>query len=197
MNLWDKLQGACVLEEFKRVEVQATSLAAYPPRDTFSKIFADAATTVQDPGLAAPSHEKEAAASLKVLLQQIDGVRDESFVGKTPATAQALRAERHLLQDLFEKNCWHRVDDAFNSGLLPEGQLLHRTPSNTYWFVVKSYPAAALLWPAKNVEVGLWERDLTVHKLTWVVCYDISEYKEIPTAFVSPLSLFVQDHTGM
>ena len=138
MCLWEKLQGACVLEEFKRKEVQATSLAGCPENGTFEKLFEDAALSVQEPSLAAPSQEKEAAKSLRVLLQRIDEVRDEkAFVGRTAATSQQLRAERHLLRNLFDNNCWHRADDAFNAGLLPERQLLLHAASNKYWFVVR------------------------------------------------------------
>ena len=78
MCLWEKLQGACVLEEFKRKEVQATSLAGCPEKGTFEKLFEDAASSVQEPSPAAPSHEKEAAKSLRVLLQRIDEVRQPS-----------------------------------------------------------------------------------------------------------------------
>ena len=196
MCLWEKLQGACVLEEFQRKEVQATSASSCPSKQTLVKLFGDAASSVQSPTPAAPSQEKEAVDRLRVLLQRIDEIRDEqAFVGHTAATSQELRAERHLILDMYENDMWHRVDDAFNSGLLPKGQLVVHESSNTYSFVVKAYKAAALLWPAKSIEVGLWERDLSVKKLKWVVCYNIGDYKEVPTTFISPLSLFVQDHT--
>ena len=151
------------MEEFQREEVQATSLSPCPSKETLVKLFGDAASSVQSPPLAAPSQEKEAVDRLRVLLQRIDEVRDEkAFVGHTAATSQELRAERHLILDMYENDMWHRVDDAFNSGLSPKGQLVVHEQSNKYSFVVTAYKAAALLWPAKSVEVGLWERDLSV-----------------------------------
>ena len=49
---------------------------------------------------------------------------DESFVGYTPVSEQELAAEVQLMGVLFRTGEWHEVDNAWQAGLLPEGQVV-------------------------------------------------------------------------
>ena len=70
---------------------------------------------------------------------------------------------------------------------------MRRIASNEHYFVVRAYGAAAVVWPAVNLGGRLWHFDHDVVALTWVVCYDIDKFEEIPLEVVSPLHLAVED----
>jgi len=193
MRLWEKLSASCTIEEFKHTELEPTSHINAPPPAKMETFFADAPSTVREPEDSAPSHVKEEAARLTAFLHKIDKVRtDKEFVGRTPKTSQDIRAEGILLRDMHEHGRWHQVDDACNAGLLPEGGLVVSALGQAS-FVVKAYPAAALLWPATQLEIGMWDYDMEVTELVWATCYNINDFKQIPLVSCSPLRLFVQD----
>ena len=125
---------------------------------------------------------------------EIEKVEDEkAFTGSTPATEQELHAELHLLTCLYTIGEWHQVDNAWQAGLLPEGQLLRRKSDGFVGFVLRAYTGAALCWPARPLELNLWVADLEVEELTRVVCFAIGGFEVLPSEWPSPLHLILED----
>ena len=117
---------------------------------------------------------------------------DETFTGFTPATEQELHAEVQLTWFLFTTGEWHQVDNAWQVGLLPEGNLVQRLSDASVGLAVRCYAIAALLWLAKQVELDLWQVDLAVEELAWVDCFKIEHFEVIPCKWASLLHLILQ-----
>ena len=190
--MWDNLQASRLIEEFGRREPETLSHAPAPTKAQIDTLFAEPLTkcTVDSggtpDGIAAQSQ-------MQKWLEDIANVAtDESFVGYTPASEQELAAEVQLMRVLFRTGEWHEVDNAWQAGLLPEGQLVRRKSDSLTAIVLRSYAAAALLWPAKQVAMRLWTADLEVQELRWVVCFDIVTFEVIPCGWASPLHLILE-----
>ena len=165
-RLWEKLVSGCILEEFGRKDVDSTSKVQPPSKDVFCSLFDDASAKTKAPSPAAPSHEKEKVEADVAWHAKIDKVKDrDRFVGRTPKTIESLSAERALLLELWRKNMWSRVDDAWVAGLVPEGALLRVKPSGKYVWNLRSYHCALLQWPAKEVAAQVWGFDMTIKEL--------------------------------
>ena len=117
----------------------------------------------------------------------------KAVTGFTPATEQELHAELHLLTCLYTIGEWHQVDNAWQAGFLPEGQLLRRKSDGFVGFVLRAYTVAALCWPARPLELNLCVADLEVEELTWVVCVAIEGFEVLRPAWSSPLHLILED----
>ena len=161
-----------------------------PTKAQMDTLFAEPLTkcTVDSDGT---PEEIAAQSQMQKWLEDIAKVAtDESFVGYTPASEQELGAEVQLMRVLFTTGEWHEVDNAWQAGLLPEGQVVRRKSDALTGIVLRSYSVAALLWPAKQVAMRLWTADLEVQELRWVVCFDIATFEVIPCEWASPLTLF-------
>ena len=122
----------------------------------------------------------------------MDRVATDNFTGFTPESVQELAAERVLLRELHEKNCWERAADASWSALLPEGCVVRFKPEQSVWFVVRAFACAALLWPAVETAPKVWQEQLDITELTWKVCFDLAEWEELPIEYASPLHMAFQ-----
>ena len=192
-RMWEQLQASQLIEEFGRQEPEALSHAPPPPKPQFDALFSEPATqcTVTEDGT---PEEIAAQSQLQKWLAEISKVAtDESFVGQTPASDQELTAEVQLLRALFETQEWGDVDNAWQAGLLPEGEVVQRKKDSLTAIVLRSYSTAALLWPAKQVGLRVWAADLEVQELRWVVCFDVAVFEVIPCAWASPLHLALED----
>ena len=160
--MWENLQASQLIEEFGRREPEALSHAPPPPKPKSGALFAEPATqcTVTEDGT---PEEIAAQSQLQKWLADISNVAtDESFVGYTPASEQELAAEVQLMRVLFTTSEWHEVDNVWQAGLLPEGQVVRRKSDALTTIVLRSYSVAALLWPAKQVAMRLWTADSEV-----------------------------------
>ena len=99
----------------------------------------------------------------------------------------------HLMRELNEGDLWHRADDAWQAALLPRQALVRRKADGFTAFVVKAYSVAAVVWPAVQQGVGLWEEDQAASSLVWVIVLSLADFEVLPTAFASPLRLFLED----
>ena len=61
------------------------------------------------------------------------------------------------------------------------------------FFVVRAYPSAFLSWPARQVEVNVWDYDLEATELTWKVATSFEHFVVIPTKYTAPLRMFLID----
>ena len=192
-RMWENLQASQLIEEFGRREPEALSHAPAPTKAQMDTLFAEPPTkcTVDCGGT---PEEIAAQSQMQKWLQDIANVAtDESFVGYTPASEQELGAEVQLMRVLFRTGEWHEVDNAWQAGLLPEGQVVRRKSDALTAIVLRSYSVVALLWPAKQVAMRLWTADLEVQELRWVVCFDIATFEVIPCEWASPLHLILED----
>jgi len=197
LMLWDKLQASQLLEEFGRHEVEQTSEEATPPKEELEALFKDVPRQIPKPDVAAPSQERKDAERKRKWYDKIAGVMDEKrFTGFTPETEQELHAEAVLLRTLHSSDNWFEVGNAWQASLLPGGGLVRRKADNAYFFVERAYHAAAIVWPAKQLEIGIWERDPSVEELQWLVVFDIDAYEDVPLRWASPLALLLQDLRG-
>ncbi len=196
MHLWGKLQGSGLLEEFGREDIETTSSQPAPPREQLDAIFADASQRLPQVDDAAPSQQREVAEKQAEWHRLINGVKDKHrFTGFTPKSEQELHAEVALLRDLYTRGAWHEVDNAWKAALLPVGALVRRKIDQYCFFVQKGYAAAALTWPARQVEVNLWEPDLSVTSLQWICCFDLDAFEVIATEYLSPTHLMLEATT--
>ena len=185
--MWENLQASQLIDEFGRREPEALSHAPAPTKSQMDTLFAEPPTkcTVDcsgtPEGIAAQSQMQKWFADIANV------ATDESFVGYTPASEQELGAEVQLMRVLFRTGEWHEVDNAWQAGLLPEGQVVRRKSDALTAIVLRSYSAAALLWPAKQVAMRLCTAGLGVQGLRWVVCFDLTAFEVIPCAWASPL----------
>ena len=192
-RMWEHLQASQLIEEFGRQEPEALSHAPPPPQAQFDALFSEPATQckVTEDG----THEEIAAQrQLQKWLAVISKVAtDESFVGQTPASEQELTSEVQLLRVHFRNAGMGDVDNAWQAGLLPEGEVVQRKKDSLTAIVLRSYSTAALFWPAKQVGLRVWTADLEVQELRWVVCFDVAVFEVIPCAWASPLHLVLKD----
>jgi len=192
VRMWEKLQASQLIEEFGRREPEALSHAPCPETGKLKALFAEPPTRYGVDLDGTPA-EIAAQSQLNKWQEDIQAVaHDETFTGFTPATEQQLHAEVQLTRVLFTTGEWHQVDNAWQVGLLPEAHVVRRLSDASVGLVVRCYATAALLWPAKQVELDLWQVDLAVEELTWVVCFKIEHFEVIPCTWASPLHLILQ-----
>jgi hypothetical protein len=194
VRLWDRLVSAQVIEEFGHRELEPTSVTQPPKRDVLNALFKDARDErrVADPS--ATSQDIAATSQKNELFDSIRRVKNEKeFVAFTPETEQLLCAELIFMRTLHEHDWWHKVGDAWVTGLLPKRQLVNFKSDGTYAFVLKTYGVVALCWPAEQVSVNLWRKARTCTSLLWRTIFDTDEVDVVPTEYQSPLHLFMQD----
>ena len=80
-----------------------------------------------------------------------------------------------------ERDLWHQVGDAWVTGLLPKGHLVHFKRSDIYAFVLKTYVNAALCWPAERVAINMWRTASDCKPLVWETIFDFEEADVVPT----------------
>ena len=123
----------------------------------------------------------------------------ESIIGKTnffthnPTTMQERGAELALFRELHRGDSWHRADDAFQAALMPQGSLVRKKAADKYFFIIRVYNVALLLWPASQPVVNLWVPDPSASSLEWHCVFCLSDWEEIPLTYTSPLHAFTED----
>ena len=196
-RLWEKLVSSCVIEEFGRKDVHATSKQQPPPNEEFCGLFDDASAKTKTPDPAAPSQVKKQAEERAAWHAKIDKVKDRNkFVGLTPRGIEDLSAERALLLELWRKDMWARVDDTWAAGVMPEGALLRVKSSGKYVWNLRSYRCALLQWPAQEVAPEVWGFDMTIKELEWRVIFSLDCLEEVPLESLAPAALFLADPTA-
>jgi hypothetical protein len=123
----------------------------------------------------------------------ISKVTAKEYSAYTPASQQQRFAERWLLRELYLKNDWTKVADAWNSGLIPQGKLIRDIGTKEVFFVMKTYAVAVVLWPASQLEMNLFEPDLTIKQLVKRCIFDLSEWEELPFQYASPWGCYLQE----
>ena len=184
-----------IIEEFghKEVETKATTETA-PPAEILATLFDD----VRDE----PHEVPEEPLSKKVRIQEWNTLLEEAqrikdvkhFTGPTPESEQAFTAELVFMRFLAERELWHQVGDAWVTGLLPKGSLVHFKRSDTYAFVLKTYVNTALCWPAERVAINMWRKASGCKSLVWQTIFDFEEADVVPTEYLSPIHLSKKDH---
>ena len=149
-----------------------------------------------------PHEVPEEPLSKKVRIQEWNTVLEEArrikdvkhFTGPTPESEQAFTAELVFMRLLAESELWHQVGDAWVTGLLPKGSLVHFKRSDIYAFVLKTYVNVALCWPAERVAINMWRKASDCKSLVWQTIFDFEEADVVPTEYLSPIHLFKKDH---
>ena len=157
--MWDRLVSGRVIEEFGHAEVDSKSGIQPPSRDVMQNLFRDARDEPCVATPAATSQEKARVDKSNKLLEEARFVKDEKlFSACTPESEQTLTAELVFIRLLHEHNLWHKVGDAWVTGMLPKGQLVRFKRYNTHAFVLKTYVVAALCWPAEMASPNMWRK---------------------------------------
>ena len=195
IRIWDRLVSGSIIEEFghKEVETEATTQTA-PSMEILGALFDD----VRDE----PHEVPEDPLSKKVRIQEWNTVLEEArrikdekhFTGPTPESEQAFTAELVFMRLLAERDLWHQVGDAWVTGLLPKGHLVHFKKGDTHAFVLKTYVNVALCWPAERVAINMWRKARDCKSLVWQTIFDFEEADVVPTEYLSPIHLFKKDH---
>eukprot|EP00971_Amphidinium_carterae_P210638 4179717-Amphidinium_carterae.1 len=98
--------------------------------------------------------------------------------------------EQQLILDMHKHSRWASFDKSWQTELLPRNELVQRkTPASApIYHVVHSSPHACLAWPVSvDMANQTYHLDELVPELTWLVCYDISEWQVLPTRYVNPM----------
>ena len=98
-----------------------------------------------------------------------------------------------FLRHLKAHNVWAKANDAWITGLLPRGGLIHLKALGLHTFVVKPYHCAALTWAAQEVGPNVWRKDPSICALEWHTIFSADDVEVLPTKFVSPMHLRVKD----
>lgn len=184
-----------IIEEFghKEVETEATTLKV-PPAEILATLFDD----VRDEPHVVPSMPLSETVRIQewnTFLEEARRIKDEKhFTGPTPESEQAFTAELVFMRLLAESNLWHQIGDAWVTGLLPKGHLVHFKRSDIYAFVLKTYVNVALCWPAERVAINMWRKARDCKSLVWQTIFDFEEADVVPTEYLSPIHLFKKDH---
>ena len=138
--------------------------------------------------------EKARIEQRNALLKNMQRIKDEKkFTAFTPESEQALVAELQLMRTMHEHNLWHRVNDAWVTGLLPKGGLIHIKSKAVYVFVLKAYDCAALCWPAEQLSPNLWRKARDFGSLQWHTVFDLDDVEVLLVKYLSPVHLFSKD----
>ncbi|CAK0851988.1 unnamed protein product [Prorocentrum cordatum] len=98
-----------------------------------------------------------------------------------------------FLRVLHENNWWHKANDAWICGLLPQGGLVRFKATGEMMFIVKAYSCAALCWPAEEESPGMWRKAKDCASLVWKVVFGEDEVEIFPCSWKSPIRLFTED----
>ena len=109
----------------------------------------------------------------------------------TPASEQELFAEASMLAALYKNDSWENVGHSQRSGFLSEGTLIRDIVTNEAMFIIRTYAVACLVWPAKEVDKGVWIADPLLKRLELRSFFHLTNLREIPLKFASPLRLRV------
>ena len=195
IRLWDRLVSGSIIEEFghKEVETKATTETA-PPAEILATLFDDVRDEPHDvPSM--PLSEKVRIQEWNTFLEEARRIKDEKhFTGPAPESEQAFTAELVFMRLLAENDLWHQIGDAWVTGLLPKGHLVHFKRSDIYAFVLKTYVNVALCWPAERLEINMWRKARDCESLVWQTIFDFEEADVVPTEYLSPIHLFKKDH---
>ena len=119
--------------------------------------------------------------------------KGDDFLTFNPKSEQELFAESQLMKVVHELKRPHVADDAWRSGFMPEGALVQEKASGAYFFVVKAYWCAVLLWAAKQKEINMFVRDPTASSLEWRVVLDFAAWEVCSVPILSPLHCVLKD----
>ena len=195
VRLWDRLVSGGIIEEFGHKEVETESTTQTAPA---IKILAAPFDDVRDEPHVVPSmpiSETVRIQEWNTFLEEARRIKDvKHFTGPTPESEQAFTAELVFMRFLAEKELWHQVGDAWVTGLLPKGSLVHFKRSDIYAFVLKTYVNTALCWPAERVAINMWRKASGCKSLVWQTIFDFEEADVVPTEYLSPIHLFKKGH---
>ena len=184
-----------IIEEFGHKEVETCSTThAVAEAEILATLFED----VRDEPHVVPSSPPSETVRIQewnAFLEEARRIKDEKhFTGPTPESEQAFTAELVFMRLLAENNLWHQVGDAWVTGLLPKGHLVHFKRSSIYAFVLKTYVNVALCWPAERVAINMWRKARDCKSLVWQTIFNFDEADVVPTEYLSPIHLFKKDH---
>ena len=138
--------------------------------------------------------ERREACFRKKWMKKIERIeKGDDFLTFNPKSEQELFAESQLMKTIHEKKQPHVADDAWRSGFMPEGALVLEKASGTYFFVVRAYWCAALLWVAEQKEFNMFNRDQTASSLEWRVVLDFAAWDVCTVTIISPLHCVLKD----
>ena len=121
-------------------------------------------------------------------IQFLGVTEDKKWVGLTPMKANQTFVEVSLLRYLHEHDLWHRIDNVWQSQLMPLWALVRpKAGGFEPCFVVKTFENRILTWPAELVELKLWRPKLDVESLDTRVVFDIDDRMACPMSAVCPL----------
>ena len=76
---------------------------------------------------------------------------------------------------------------------MPAGALVQEKASGTYFFVVRAYWCAVLLWAAEQKEINMFVRDPTASSLEWRVVLDFAAWDVCSVSILSPLHCVLKE----
>ena len=195
IRLWDRLVSGSVIEEFGHKEVETCSTTHAVAE---AAILATLIEDVRDEPHVVPSSPPSETVRIQewnAFLEEARRIKDEKhFTGPTPESEQAFTAELVFMRFLAENNLWHQIGDAWVTGLLPKGHLVHFKKGDTHAFVLKTYVNVALCWPAERVAINMWRKARDCKSLVWQTIFDFEEAEVVPTEYLSPIHFFKKDH---
>lgn len=138
--------------------------------------------------------EKREASERKKWMTKIERIeKGDDFLTFTPKSEQELFAESQLMKVVHELKRPHVADDAWRSGFMPEGALVQEKAGGAYFFVVRAYWCAVLLWAAVQKEINMFVRDPTASSLEWRVVLDFAAWEVCSVSILSPLHCVLKD----
>ena len=190
VRLWLELIDSALLSTYKETDVTIDTCAQPPDNEDFERIFRRTSTNVAKCTIA-ENLENERIKKWHAEIQKIKTVKFHTF---NPGSEPELYAEMVLMRICTANDNWISVPDAWRSGLLPEGCLVERIASEEKFIVEKRCKVAVALWPAKQLQVGLYTKECSDYSLVWAVVFKLEEWRLYPTRYISPLNLFSKDY---
>ena len=131
----------------------------------------------------------------KQWMREIETIeKGKDFLTYTARSEQELFAEMHLMCEVHRRRLPHIAEDAWRSAFLTKSSLLFEKSTEEYYFVVRAFRCAVLLWPAVRREINIFSRDETASSLAWRACFDFDEWEVMEIKVQSPLSMMLEDY---
>ena len=117
---------------------------------------------------------------------------DTKWTGFQPAGIEQNVADHVFLKILHEEGAWDKANDAWQSQLMPIGGLVRRQ-DGYHGIVVNVYQDCFFTWPAVEIKPLVWREDHSAARLRYHACFNLDDWRVLPTQVVSPVRLFLED----
>jgi hypothetical protein len=184
LTQWEQPIKGRLLDKWGKEEIQGPSQVP-APASALDRLF-----TPTEPAADHPNFQQ-----LQQLVDQLKTILDkQDWPSFKPKGSLQQVGELQLLRFLRETNKWGMAQEAWRARVFPVGELVAQGAGEKglFWVVEVTDPMV-LGWRAKRVGNKLWGFDMEAQSLMWRTCFSFEGWRVVPTAFLSPLHLYLTD----